>query len=859
MKKEMRPAFDHKEVEKGKVDFWLENHYFEADLKENQHKPPFSMIIPPPNVTGKLHLGHALDTTIIDIICRYKKLKGYDVLFLPAMDHAGIATQAKVEEKLASEGKNKYKMGREAFLKEAWKWKEEYAKEIHKQWHALGLSMDFTKERFTLDEKMNKVVTLVFKSLYDKGLIYRGERIINWDPLLRTALSDVEVIYQEDKGKFYYFKYWLEDKKEFLTIATTRPETMFGDQAVVVNDKDKRYLKYIGKKVFNPANNELLEVIGDSYVDPSFGTGVMKCTPASDPNDFEIAKRHNLKFVKTMNDDATLNDNVPKKYVGLNRFEARKRLVEDIKQEGNLIKIEDITHNVGHSERSHTVVEPMLSKQWFVKMSVLAKEVMKIQKSKNKTKFFPSRFANIFYSWLEKTNDWCISRQLWWGHQIPVYTHKKSGKVVCSLTPLDKDKYDQDSDVLDTWFSSALAPFAFLNWPDKNSRLYKRFFPLSLMSTGYDIIFFWVERMAIDGVEFNSVMPFKEVAIHGLVRDEQGRKMSKTLGNGIDPFQVIDEYGCDVLRYSLSTYGTPGLDINYSSNKLKDSRNFLNKIWNASRYIISIIGENKPNETTKFSFFDKWIISRFNYTLKNIEKNMEKYELGQAAGYLYKFIYDEFCSQYLEYTKVTLQGESEELKNASKYTLYIILKDVLSVLFPFAPFICEEIYSYLPGNKKSIYEETYPSPIKVSTTKNDLDIASSINDAIREIRNFKSTNLLAPNAPISLKIESSQRVFDLILPYIKRFSFANDIVRVDKIESKHFVVFTSFKMEMISSDTKKLEERKQKTIENLKKEIEKCENLLSNKGFILKAPKQKVEEEKAKCLKLKEELNSYLK
>ena len=857
--KEMQAAFDHKEVEKGKVDFWLENHYFEANRKENQNKPAFSMIIPPPNVTGILHIGHALDTTIIDIICRYKKLNGYDVLFLPAMDHAGIATQAKVEEKLAKEGKNKYEMGRDKFLLEAWKWKDEYAKYIRQQWHALGLSMDYTKERFTLDDKMNKVVNTVFKSLYDKELIYRGERIINWDPVLKTALSDVEVIYKEDKGKFYYFKYWFEDKKDFITIATTRPETMFGDQAVVVNNKDKRYLKFIGKKVINPANGELLEIIADSYVDPSFGTGAMKCTPASDPNDFEIAKRHNLKFVKTMNDDATMNNNCPKEYVGLDRYKCRKLLVENIKADGNLIKIEEITHNVGHSERSDSVVEPMLSKQWFVKMPVLAKKVMQIQKSKNKTTFFPSRFSKIFYQWLEKTNDWCISRQLWWGHQIPVYTDKKTGKEICSITPLDKNKYTQDSDVLDTWFSSALAPFAFLNWPDTNSSLYKRFFPLSLMSTGYDIIFFWVERMAIDGVEFNNIMPFKEVAIHGLVRDEQGRKMSKTLGNGIDPFKIIDEYGCDVLRYSLSTYGTPGLDINYSVNKIKDSRNFLNKIWNASRYVINILNNSNVEEGHKFSFMDKWIISRFNYTLVNVKKNMDKYELAQAANYLYKFIYDEFCSQYLEYSKVTLSLNDEELKKGVIYTLYTILKDVLVILFPFSPFISEEIYSYLPNRKKSIYEEEYPNVIKISTNKNDLNLASSISDAIKEIRNFKSTNMLAPNAPVKLNIVADKKTFDSILPYIKRFSFASEINLVDNLESNHFVVLPSFKFEAISSDTSKLEEKKKKRIEDLKIELEKTQKLLSNQGFLAKAPKQKVEEEKAKFAKIKEELESYLK
>lgn len=857
--KEMEVVFDHKEVEKGKVDFWLENHYFEANRKENQNKPPFSMIIPPPNVTGILHIGHALDTTIIDIICRYKKLNGFDVLFLPAMDHAGIATQAKVEERLAKEGKNRYQLGRDNFLKEAWKWKDEYASYIRQQWHALGLSMDYTKERFTLDEKMNTVVNTVFKSLYDKGLIYRGERIINWDPVLRTALSDVEVIYKEDKGKFYYFKYWFEDKKDFITIATTRPETMFGDQAVVVNNKDKRYAKFIGKKVINPANNQKLEIIADNYVDPSFGTGAMKCTPASDPNDFEIAKRHNLKFVKTMNDDATMNENCPKEYVGLDRYKCRKLLVEKIKSDGNLIKIEDIVHNVGHSERSDSVVEPMLSKQWFVKMSVLAKKVMQIQKTKNSTKFFPKRFSKIFYQWLEKTNDWCISRQLWWGHQIPVYTDKKTGKEICSIKLLDKEKYNQDPDVLDTWFSSALAPFAFLNWPDTNSSLYKRFFPLSLMSTGYDIIFFWVERMAIDGVEFNSVMPFKEVAIHGLVRDEQGRKMSKTLGNGIDPFKIIDEYGCDVLRYSLSTYGTPGLDINYSVNKIKDSRNFLNKIWNASRYVINLLKDFDIKKEKKLSFIDKWIISRFNYTLKNIKKNMDKYELAQAANYLYNFVYDEFCSQYLEYTKVSLSCDDEARKNGTLSTLYNILKNILIILFPFSPFISEEIYSYLPNNKKSIYEEEYPKEIKVKATKEDIDLTMSLNNAIKEIRNFKSVNLLAPNAPVSLNIEASEKIYNLIYPYIKRFTFASDIKRFDHLENNNYIVLTSFKVEAISSDTSKLEEKKNKRIEVLKNEILKCENLLNNKGFLAKAPKQKIEEEKEKYSRFKEELESYLK
>ncbi len=859
--KEMQKAYDHTLVEDGKEKFWEDNGYFEAMRKENLDKKPFSMIVPPPNVTGILHIGHATNTTILDIIARYKKLSGYDVLFLADMDHAGIATQAKVEAKLREEGKDKYQLGREGFLKEAWKWKEEHGDYISKQWRALGLSMDYSKERFTLDDGMCDAVNKVFKTLYDEGLIYRGERIINWDPVLKTALSDIEVSYSQDNGHFYYFKYWLEDHSRYLEVATTRPETMFGDQAVCFNPDDERYNNLEGKKVINPANGELLPLIGDRYVDIEFGTGVMKCTPAHDPNDFQIAKRHNLAFVKTMNEDATMNENCPKEYVGLDRYECRKKLVKQIEEQGDLIKIEDIVHNVGHSERSKAVVEPMLSKQWFVSMKPLSEAVMKIQKSDKKTDFFPSRFSEIFYSWLANTDDWCISRQLWWGHRIPVYTNKKTGEVVCSVEKLPEEEYTQDSDVLDTWFSSALAPFAFLGWPNEDDPLYKRYYPLDVMVTAYDIIFFWVERMAFEGVHFTGKMPFKKVYIHGLVRDSQGRKMSKSLGNGIDPFDVIKKYGTDSLRFALATGGTPGLDINFSFNKVENAHNFLNKIWNASRYILSMLPEDFiPEELKKedLSYLDEWILKECDNLLDAVRTNMDKYELGQAADYLYSFVYDEFCSEYLEYTKVALQGEDEKVKKVTLQVLYSILKKILVVLFPFAPFISEEIYSYLPKHKNSVYEEEYPLDYGFEYDEKDIDVALSLRRAIKEIRNHKSQLSLAPNAPIELVFFGEKKAYDMAFPYLKRFSFASSITLSD-VKRDDYIYFPSFALALIDKEDSDTSERINKRIEFLKNEIARSEKMLSNQNFISKAKPEKVAAEKEKYQKYLDELNNYLK
>lgn len=856
---EMSKAYDHKKVEQGKEKFWEENGYFEAMKEENRDKPPFSMIVPPPNVTGILHIGHATNTTILDIIARYKKISGYDVLFLADMDHAGIATQAKVEAKLKEEGKNKYELGREGFLDEAWKWKREHADYISNQWRALGLSMDYSKERFTLDDRMCEAVAKVFKKLYDEGLIYRGERIINWDPVLKTALSDIEVVYSSDQGHFYYFKYWFEDRSSYLEVATTRPETMFGDQAVCFNPDDERYKGLEGKMVINPANGQLLPLIADRYVDKEFGTGVMKCTPASDPNDFNIAKRHNLAFVKTMREDATMNENCPKEYIGLDRYDCRKKLVKKIEENGDLIKIEDIIHNVGHSERSKCVVEPMLSKQWFVSMEKLSKAVLDVQHSKDKTEFFPSRFEDIFDQWLSKTDDWCISRQLWWGHRIPVYTDKKTGEVICSESPLDPALYDQDPDVLDTWFSSALAPFAFLGWPDEEDPLYKRFYPLDVMVTAYDIIFFWVERMAFQGLHFTDVMPFKKVYIHGLVRDSQGRKMSKSLGNGIDPYDVIDKYGTDSLRYALATGGTPGLDINFSFAKVENAHNFMNKVWNASRYIFSMLPTDfKPRDLIldELSPLDKWIISELDSLIDSVKSNMDKYELGQAAEHIYSFLYDEFCSDYLEYSKVSLQKGDDRVKDVTYNVLYHILKKVLLVLFPFAPFITEEIYSYLPEHKKSIYEESYPEKSGFTFESSDIDIALSIRKCIKEIRNHKANLSLAPNAPIKLIFSGDQEVFSFAKDYLTRFSFAESIT-VSCESRKDYIYFPSFAIAIIEDESEESKKRILKRIEFLKNEITRVEKLLSNPNFTSKANPVKVQEERDKRDRYISELDKY--
>ena len=811
------------------------------------------MVIPPPNVTGKLHLGHAWNTTIQDITARYKKLRGYDVLWLPGMDHAGIATQAKVEEKLRTEGLSRYDLGRDKFLEKAWEWKHEYAKNIHEQWAKMGLMLDYSRERFTLDENLNKAVRHVFKTLYDKGLIYRGERIINYDPELKTALSNIEVEYSSDKGKFYYFKYPIVGSKEFLTVATTRPETMFGDVAVFVNPKDKRYQHLIGKQVINPANEPPLPVMADEYVDVEFGTGAMKCTPASDPNDFTLSEKYHLDRPKCMDLEAKMTP-ICGKYAGMDRYECREALVKQIEADGRLIKIEDIVHQVGHSERSHTVVEPMLLKQWFVKMRPLADQAL----AKSEVNFVPKRFENTFKQWMENVDDWCISRQLWWGHRIPAYYHKQTGEVLVSEEEINDPNYIQDEDVLDTWFSSALWPFATLGWPEKTPD-YERYFPNSLMCTAYDIIFFWVSRMIFDSLEFTKQSPFKDCLIHGLIRDSQGRKMSKSLGNGIDPIDVINTYGVDALRYFLTTGSAPGQDIRYIEEKVVAASNYLNKIWNSTRFVLEQIGENfKPVDYKFFELepLEKHILVRLHETIKSVRNYMDKYEYSMASSYLYNFVYDDFCSNYLEMSKVTLQGDKSPYQDVVKSILLEIVQSTIVMIYPFAPFIAEELYQALPNHKTSIMEEVYPVSHDYKADNSEVELLIQM---IQEIRNYKVSNKLPPNHALKLVIVGP-KMFDGFEVYLSRFSFAKEIVFANDYQGQGLKYTHNTHTLYIEDDisAEELAKKKEQDIAFLRSEIERCEKMLSNPNFVERAPKEKVELEKSKLEGYKKRLNDLL-
>ncbi len=844
----LEKRYDPKKVEEGKYENWKKEGYFTAGDKTKQ---PFSMVIPPPNVTGKLHLGHAWNTTIQDITARYKKLQGYDVMWLAGMDHAGIATQAKVEEKLRSQGISRYDLGREKFLEKAWEWKKEYADNIHKQWAKMGLMLDYSRERFTLDESLNKAVLHVFKTLYDKGLIYRGERIINFDPELKTALSNIEVEYSEDKGKFYYFKYPIVDSKDYLVVATTRPETMFGDVAVFVNPKDKRYKHLIGKKVINPANEEALPIMGDEYVDIEFGTGAMKCTPAHDPNDFASSEKYNLPRIICMDLNAKMNENCGR-YKGMDRYECRDELVKQIEKDGRLIKIEDIVHTVGHSERSHTVVEPMLMKQWFVKMRPLAEQAL----NKSSVNFVPNRFSNTFRQWMENVDDWCISRQLWWGHRIPAYYNKQTGDIIVSETPINDPNYYQDEDVLDTWFSSALWPFATLGWPNTESEDYKRYFPNSLLVTAYDIIFFWVSRMIFDSLEFTGESPFKDCLIHGLIRDSQGRKMSKSLGNGIDPIDVIDKYGVDALRYFLTTGSAPGQDIRYIEEKVQSSANYLNKIWNSARYVLESLGGDFKPVAFKFDELhevEKDILVKLNKTIKSVTSFMDKYEYSMASSYLYNFVYDDFCSSYLEMSKVSLQKGDDEYKKVVKSVLVYILKNIIIMIYPFAPFIGEELYLALPEHKKSIMIEEYVKPLDIP--ENDIEQVENLYKMIQDIRNYKVSNKLAPNYKLRFIVEG-ESIFKGFEEYLARFSFAKEIILTSKSTSKG-MRFAYKKMNLYIEDEiskEELEAKRAKDIAFLKAEIARSEGMLNNPNFVSKAPKEKVELENNKLAEFKKKL-----
>lgn len=847
--------YDHLLVEKDKYDIWKKNGYFSSgDIS----KKPFSIVIPPPNVTGKLHIGHTCDNTSQDIIARYKKMQGFDVLYLPGMDHAGIATQAKVMEKLRKMGKDVTKITRDEFLEYAWSWKNEYAKAIHEQWAKMGLMLDYNKERFTLDEGLNYAVRTVFVDLYNKGLIYQGERIINWDPMQMTALSNAEVIHQDDKGYMYYFKYPIVGSTDYLIVATTRPETMFGDVCVVVNPVDKRYTKYIGMKVMNPANHEIIPIISDEYVDIEFGTGAMKCTPAHDPNDFIIGEKYKLPRPIIFNKNATMNDKCGQ-YEGMDRFLCREEVLKNIDKEGNFVKKEEVIHPVGHSERSNAIIEPMLSKQWFVKMRPLSEQALKNQTNVDgKVEFIPERFEKIFTQWMEKAEDWCISRQLWWGHRIPAYYHKETGEVrVLMEAPEDTENWIQESDVLDTWFSSALWPFSTLGWPNKTADL-ARYFPTDVLVTGYDIIFFWVSRMIFQSLEMNKAKPFKQVVIHGLVRDELGRKMSKSLGNGVDPLEVIKNYGADALRYFLTTNSTPGQDMRYIEEKVQASANFLNKIWNSARYVLSVLGEEYVETSLNkdmLSPLDQWIINRLNNCIKNVTFNMEKFDFNGASSHLYNYVYDDFCSQYLEMSKVALSSDDSNKINITKAVLLKCLKTIILLISPYTPFIAEELYCSLPSHLASVMLENYPKyEAEMVDEKNDYQVDLLFN-LIKDVRYYKIENSLAPNANLSLSLFLKKDVFMDFLVYFKRFSFSDIDILSNPAHKGETHIYNEAELFIINNVNKEeVVAKLKKEISVLNNEINRCENMLSNANFLAKAPEEKITLEKEKLTKHKENL-----
>lgn len=836
--------YNHLEVEKDKYNYWKEKGYFKSgDLS----KKPFCVVIPPPNVTGKLHLGHAWDVTIQDIIIRYKRMQGYDCLWLPGMDHAGIATQAKVDKKLREEGINPRDMDRKDWLEKAWEWKDEFAKTIHSQWAKMGISVDYDHERFTLDKGLNDAVNKVFIDLYNKGLIYKGERIINWDPVQMTALSNEEVIYKEDKGAFYHLKYFLEDGSRYLEVATTRPETLFGDTAVAVNPKDERYKNLIGENVILPIVNKKIPIIGDIHADPEFGTGVVKITPAHDPNDFEVGLRHNLAKVVVMNKDATMNE-LAGKYQGMSREECRKNLVEELKEKDLLIKIEEMTHSVGHSERSDAVVEPYLSKQWFVKMRPLADRVLENQKNKEtKVNFVPPRYEKTMNHWMEITYDWCISRQLWWGHQIPAWY--KDGEMKVQVTS-PGEGWVQDSDVLDTWFSSALWPFSSLGWPN-DTTLLDRYYPTNVLVTGYDIIPFWVNRMTFQALEFTGKRPFKDCIIHGLIRDKQGRKMSKSLGNGVDPMDVIEEYGCDALRYFLTTNSAPGMDLRYDIEKVKSSWNFINKLWNASRFVLMNIEDLKSREFdySDLTISDKWILTKKNLIIKSITSSMDKYDFHNVGNELYKFVWEDFCDWYIELSKANMN-------DTTKKVLLDVLTTILKLLHPFMPYVTEEIYSMLPvKEQESIMISSYPVFNKEEIFNESKEILEKVLEDIVAIRNLKATNKVTKDSLVEIKTEENLlKVYSSQLK-IKQENLVNEVpssLKSINYKSKYIDITYYFEQEEVDNN-KILEE-----IEKLTASIERRKKLLANENYVNKAPKNIVELDREK-LKEEEEKLSLLK
>ena len=855
---DLAPKYDPKEVEQGRYQKWLDQDLFKPSGDKKAH--PYSIVIPPPNVTGKLHLGHAWDTAIQDTLIRLKRMQGYDTLYLPGMDHAGIATQAKVEAKLRKQGKDRHEMGREAFVKQVWDWKDEYAAIIKSQWAKLGLSLDYSRERFTLDKGLSKAVRRVFVQLYNEGLIYRGEYIINWDPELQTALSDIEVVHQDDKGAFYHIKYPFADGSGFVEIATTRPETMFGDTAVAVAPGDERYKDIVGKELILPIVGRHIPIIEDQHVDPEFGTGLVKITPAHDPNDFLVGNRHNLKRINVMNDDGTMNENAGK-YEGMDRFACREALVKDLKEQGYLIKVKPIVHSVGHSERSGVQVEPRLSTQWFVKMKPLADKVLENQKTAGKVNFVPKRFEQTLNHWMEDVHDWVISRQLWWGHRIPAWYNKKTGEMyVGEEAPKDIENWKQDPDVLDTWFSSALWPFSTLGWPDEDSADFKRYFPTNALVTGYDIIFFWVSRMIFQSLHFTHKRPFNDVVLHGLIRDEQGRKMSKSLGNGVDPMDVIDQYGADALRWFLLNGTAPGQDTRYNPKQLASAWNFINKIWNAARFVIMNLPEDAQAahmpDTSKFDLSDSWIFDRLNHTVSEVIRLFDDYQFGEAGRELYNFIWNDFCDWYIEMAKVALNGADTELKTRKQNNLIWILDQILRLLHPIMPFVTEKLWLSMPHEGKSIMVAKYPTPHSEfvnDQARRDMAFLIEIIKAVRNIRMEVNAPLSSPiDIMIQLEDSNNERILTENEEYVKNFLHPKNLTIATDVTAPKLAktaVIAGAQIFVPLADLVNIDDeikRMTKEEKDLQAEVERSTKKLNNQGFVAHAPEAVINKEKAK-------------
>lgn len=870
--KNISTTYNPKEFEERLYNVWQEKKYFTP--KVDKSKKPYTIIMPPPNITGKLHLGHALDNTLQDMLIRFKRMQGYCTLWLPGEDHASIATEVKVENELLKQGLNKKEMGREAFLEKVWKWTDEYRKKIREQLKKVGVSADFTREAFTMDENLSKAVKHVFVKLYNEGLIYQGNRITNWCPKCQTALSDAEIEYAEKEGSFWHIKYPVVDSDEFLEIATTRPETLLGDTAVAVNPNDERYKHLVGKMLKLPLTDRKIPVVADNYVDLEFGTGAVKITPAHDPNDFQVGLRHNLKQIRIMDDAGVINE-LGGKYQGLDRYEARKAMVADLEAQGLLVKIKPHTHNVGTHDRCGTVIEPIISKQWYVKMDSLAKPAIEVVKNK-KTKFVPERFEKTYFNWMENIQDWCISRQLWWGHRIPVYYCQDCGEIMVSehdvttCTKCGSSKIEQETDVLDTWFSSALWPFSTLGWPDKTEDL-EYFYPTSTLVTGYDIIFFWVARMIFSGIHNMGETPFDTVLIHGIIRDSQGRKMSKSLGNGVDPLEVIDEYGADALRFMLVTGNAPGNDIRYIPERVEAARNFANKIWNASRFVMMNLDRdimNKYKDSTDYSLADKWILSRMNGLVKEVTENMEKYELGIALQKVHDFLWTEFCDYYIELVKPVLYGEDEKSKGIVFNVLYKVLNTGLKLLHPVMPFITEEIYTHLSTETESITIASWPEYDESLVNEKSEKDMEFIMEAIKALRNLRASMNVPPSRKAKIIAYISEEAKDAFIngaAYLEKLASASEVTFIDNkdnlAENLVSVVVKGgelFLPLLDLVDREKELDRLNKEKDKLEKEIDRVEKKLSNEKFVSKAPETVVNEEKAKGEKYKEMLNAVL-